>query len=485
MDIFGDATVTFTYDNHNRLTHEVRTPAQGASPQNPAYDLAYTYDAGGNRLTKIDAVNNVTTVYHYDVQDQEAYGTRNNRLMWYEVSQDGQEVEKVYYAYHAGGHADQIIRKAAGDATYYRTYFLYDKQGRTWMAVNDQWQLDGQTGEPVNAQRTWAREFRYAGSGRQRYMTRARDPETLLPASASDGLWSDYDGEGVYGDYAVDIGAGTAEGTTLAQYEPGLWQRDAADPQAPLDYYFHGDIIGSTRAMSDREGSAVRRVIYTAFGERVYASGGAGVPPASRYGYAGAWGYEGGGVWGDENELPYLHVGERLYDPATGRFLQRDPIGITGGFNTYVYLHNVPTLGADPNGELPFFVVIVAVIVVVLDYAQDANAPGPDDPIYNGASHSPLGSAATAIVGNCLAKSLVGAIIDGLPNPPGGETPPGWDGDWGWGPPSGDTGSTSWRWWDPEGGEWHWHEVDKWHGTGHWDYNSWNTWNEQWQNLYY
>ncbi|MCK6485536.1 MAG: RHS repeat-associated core domain-containing protein [Phycisphaerae bacterium] len=321
-------------------------PAQSASPWSPAYDLAYTYDAGGNRLTKHDALNNVTTVYHYDIEDQETYGTRNNRLMWYAVSQNGEEIEKVYYAYHAGGHADQIIRKAAGDATYYRTYFLYDKQGRTWMAVRDQWQLDGQTGEPVNAERTWAREFRHGGSGRQRYLTRARDPQTLLPASAADGLWSEYDGEGVYCDYGVDVGVGTAEGATLMQYEPGVWQRDAADPQTPLDYYFHGDLIGSTRAISDGEGSAVQRVIYTAFGERVWSDGSVG----TRYGYAGAWGYEGGGVWGDENELPYLHVGERLYNPATGRFLQRDPIGIRGGSNVYEYVGSSPARLIDPSG---------------------------------------------------------------------------------------------------------------------------------------
>ncbi|MCK6486074.1 MAG: hypothetical protein L6R00_18265 [Phycisphaerae bacterium] len=69
-------------------------------------------------------------MYHYDIEDQEAYGTRNNRLMWYAVSQNGRDVEEVYYAYHAGGHADQIIRKSAGDATYYRTYFLYDRRWR-------------------------------------------------------------------------------------------------------------------------------------------------------------------------------------------------------------------------------------------------------------------------------------------------------------------------------------------------------------------
>jgi hypothetical protein len=34
----------------------------------------------------------------------------------------------------------------------------------------------------------------------------------------------------------------------------------------------------------------------------------------------------------------------------TGRFLQRDPIGITGGVNTYQYAGAQPTLGLDPSG---------------------------------------------------------------------------------------------------------------------------------------
>jgi hypothetical protein len=32
--------------------------------------------------------------------------------------------------------------------------------------------------------------------------------------------------------------------------------------------------------------------------------------------------------------------------------------------------------------------------------------------------------------------------------------------------------------WDPEGGEWGWHE-DQWR-EGHWDYNSWDQWNSDW-----
>jgi RHS repeat-associated protein len=41
----------------------------------------------------------------------------------------------------------------------------------------------------------------------------------------------------------------------------------------------------------------------------------------------------------------------RDYDPATGRYIQSDPIGLRGGINTFVYVNNVPTLEYDGDGH--------------------------------------------------------------------------------------------------------------------------------------
>jgi len=159
--------------------------------------------------------------------------------------------------------------------------------------------------------------------------------------------------------------------------------------------YSLGDQIGTTLHLFSEDGTTQDAPIYTAFGEPVAevaggmgepvgeAGGGTGVPPVTtRYGYAGAWGY-GAGAWdgdpacqtweGDQPapggdtwsdcasplgtpccdpiaELGWLHVGERYYDPAAGRFVQRDPIGVTGGANVYSYARNLPSLYIDPDG---------------------------------------------------------------------------------------------------------------------------------------
>jgi RHS repeat-associated protein len=121
----------------------------------------------------------------------------------------------------------------------------------------------------------------------------------------------------------------------------GLAQRIVGESE---NVYFHGDQIGSTRMLTDDAGLPARRVVYTAFGEPVYADPGNDAP--TRYLYAGAWGYENL----NDAAFPFLHVGERWYDPASGRFLQRDPIGLAGGMNLYVYVDGNPVFFIDPQG---------------------------------------------------------------------------------------------------------------------------------------
>jgi RHS repeat-associated protein len=205
-------------------------------------------------------------------------------------------------------------------------------------------------------ERLWAYEFRYDG-GRERYLVRKLDRFTLEPDGDT---WTDYDvGGSPYGDYTLDGGTPTEQ----TRYVPGLAQQDVAT--SAVDYLF-GDQIGTLRTMrSGGTPPVTTKRVYTAFGELVEMTG----TGQTRYGYAGAWGYQehdADGAGGPDNILgspptgpaigevfPFLHVGWRYYDPSTGRFLQRDPIGIGGGLNVYAYADGDPAQETDEEGLDP------------------------------------------------------------------------------------------------------------------------------------
>ena len=59
--------------------------------------------------------------------------------------------------------------------------------------------------------------------------------------------------------------------------------------------------------------------------------------------------------------------------------------------------------------------------------------------------------------------------------------PPGWNENWEW--REGSRKHSGEHWWDENGGEWRWHEQDEFHSDSHWDYNPWDQWNSEWQNV--
>ncbi|MCP4592673.1 MAG: RHS repeat-associated core domain-containing protein [bacterium] len=114
--------------------------------------------------------------------------------------------------------------------------------------------------------------------------------------------------------------------------------------------FYHANHLGTTRTLTDDAGDVLGDAsrLYTAFGVPVTAP----TTPLTRYGFAGAWGYQSPSATsvGSPESSGLLHVGARYYDPALGRFLQRDPIGVAGGLNVYAYVSNRPLSWVDPHG---------------------------------------------------------------------------------------------------------------------------------------
>ncbi|MEX8515308.1 RHS repeat-associated core domain-containing protein, partial [Leptothrix ochracea] len=50
------------------------------------------------------------------------------------------------------------------------------------------------------------------------------------------------------------------------------------------------------------------------------------------------------------DETGLFHNGHRDYNPATGRYIQPDPIGLEGGINRYGYVGGNPVMWSDPDG---------------------------------------------------------------------------------------------------------------------------------------
>ena len=105
-------------------------------------------------------------------------------------------------------------------------------------------------------------------------------------------------------------------------------------------YYVHADRLGSPQAMTDDAQQEVWRIDTRPFGEVE----------------ALTWTVENNqrfpGQYEDA-ESGYSYNWFRDYEPALGRYLQSDPIGLMGGVNTFAYVEGNPVGAVDPAGLDP------------------------------------------------------------------------------------------------------------------------------------
>jgi RHS repeat-associated protein len=111
-------------------------------------------------------------------------------------------------------------------------------------------------------------------------------------------------------------------------------------------YYFHGNRLSSVYAITNSSGAVVERYFYTPYGLPTTYDANYGSPQSSSR-VGNPFTFTGREL---DAETGLYHFRARTFDPAEGRFKQRDPLGYVDGFNLYEYVGSRPTWFVDPFG---------------------------------------------------------------------------------------------------------------------------------------
>lgn len=117
------------------------------------------------------------------------------------------------------------------------------------------------------------------------------------------------------------------------------------NPVAKKRYYYLRDALGSVVAVTNDAGAVVRRHVYgDPYGEDVSDDTIVGGAPSNPYRFAGEY---------FDTETSFYKIGERYYDPALGRWTQKDPLMQAFSpreVNGYAYAGGDPINLSDPSG---------------------------------------------------------------------------------------------------------------------------------------
>jgi RHS repeat-associated protein len=112
--------------------------------------------------------------------------------------------------------------------------------------------------------------------------------------------------------------------------------------------FYHSDGVGNVTALAVPNGNDIALAgsyRYDPFGRLIGAPTGLAARNTQRFS-SKEW----------HNASGFYYFGYRFYDPATQRWLNRDPIGEQGGINVYGYVYNNPVNLIDPTGEIVFVI---------------------------------------------------------------------------------------------------------------------------------
>jgi len=152
-----------------------------------------------------------------------------------------------------------------------------------------------------------------------------------------------YDGWHVIAD--VDAAGALKRSYTHGPGIDNLLAMTVYEGEEATTYYYLTDRLGSVHAIVDETGTVVEQYRYDAWGRPTVFDGDGHLRSRSAIGNRYLWQ---GRAYSWQTHL--YHHRHRYYNPLTGRWLSKDPIGIAGGLNQYVAFGNNPVNARDPMG---------------------------------------------------------------------------------------------------------------------------------------
>jgi RHS repeat-associated protein len=108
--------------------------------------------------------------------------------------------------------------------------------------------------------------------------------------------------------------------------------------------FYHRNALGSVMDITDMNQAKVVAYRYDPYGKATITVGGT---PQANDPLGQHWAFTGRFL---DEESGLLYYRARYYDPGTGRFLQRDPLGYSVGPNCFEYCGSRPAVARDPTG---------------------------------------------------------------------------------------------------------------------------------------
>jgi RHS repeat-associated protein len=403
----GAGTVAWTYDNHFRVTSE---RVLGGNAATFVYDGDGLLARAGNLVLTRDAANGFVTATSLNgissTHGYSGFGELANES----VTAGGASRFSAAYTRDAVGRLTQKTETVLG-TTHVEAY-TYDPAGRLtavtrdgapWVAYgyDDNGNRSTTTTLAGVVPATYDAQDRLVAAGALQYRyTAAGELAAIVDATTNAATAYTYDVQGNLREVALPNGtrvgySADARNRRIARLVNGLvaqrlLYQGQLRPVAELDaagalvsrfvygtrpitpeYLIRGgvtyrlvtDHLGSVRlVLNATTGAVVQQLEYDPFGQVLVDTN----PGFQPFGYAG-------GLYDPLTGL--LRFGARDYDPATGRWLSKDPIGFKGGdSNLYAYVGNDPINNTDPTGL--FVTDVLDLVFLGQDIAAFVRCPG-------------------------------------------------------------------------------------------------------------